>query len=437
MTTLSLVATAVVMGIAGWLSPFAATAFLVAGAIPFYAMHHMLKMEVSGELTGVVLGALGSVAFVRLATRGTLTDRRAQAAALFVSFVLLWYLRWHQEPPAAPTEFGDRSGYFMYVFAVVPFAVGLAVRDLAGVRRLMCWVAGWGALGIATVGAYYATGQPSHSPIYGRWVPIPGMGSIPMALELGMGALAVALVLGAMPGVLAKVLRIVVLAAAAGLIAAVGQRGPFMFFAIAVLGQAALDRGPSGPRRVLVPAFVAIAVGIAALSISGDPAARVLDARNYTAEGNVDRLTLLEFAAEVIPERPLVGWGGSLVGQPVGNNQTWIYVHAAMLDPLVETGLFGALPIWILVGGVLLRAGRLAFSRSSAGASVRSLLPLFAFVFMEYQVSSHISAAKQMWLLIALLVVAGECDEGHGLASDGADPTARRRADARPARGAG
>jgi hypothetical protein len=36
---------------------------------------------------------------------------------------------------------------------------------------------------------------------------------------------------------------------------------------------------------------------------------------------------------------------------------------------------------------------------------IRDFLPLFAFVFLEGQVSSHISAARHMWLATGLLLV--------------------------------
>jgi O-antigen ligase len=390
-----------------WNRPWAGLGFLVAGAIPYYASLHVLGVETSGTLTGAIIGGSGCISLARLLLR----QRRwanPVVIVLFVVFVAIWYLRWYQEPPqlnvtAETADFAERSRVFMIAFAVVPFLGGLLARGEADYRSALSWLAIWGCLGVVIVGLYWALDQPNLSAEgSGRWEPIPSLTGIILSFDMGTGCLALLALCNSKKGRQWHVVRWLAIGIIALLSVRVGQRGPFIFFAIAVM----LNFLIIGSRHVLrSSALIAVAatiIYVVASDVSENyGATRAFDSSNYTAGSNEDRLFLWSKALEFAMERPLFGWGGSLVGLWVGDVR-WMYSHATLLDPLVETGLLGTVPCWAMFILILQSLGR-RWRVPISGQTVGSLIvPFVVYAILESQVMGHVSMSKHMWFALGL-----------------------------------
>src|SRR5438445_6751873 len=120
---------------------------------------------------------------------------------------------------------------------------------------------------------------------------------------------------------------------------------------------------------------------------------RSVAASSYTSDTNEPRLAVLEKGAEIVFQRPLVGWGGSLVGTVVGD-EDWKYIHVVLLDPLVETGIIGAAPFWLLFLLIVRNASRVASDTSIPWSLKAPLLSMFAAAFVEGLISGHVSGTK-------------------------------------------
>jgi O-antigen ligase len=82
-----------------------------------------------------------------------------------------------------------------------------------------------------------------------------------------------------------------------------------------------------------------------------------------------------------------------------------MFSHVLFLDPVIETGIVGAMPFVLLFGVIGARLRALWRQKSAHGGF--AILPMFAFALMESLVSGHISSVKHLWLLAGVLASVG------------------------------
>jgi hypothetical protein len=129
---------------------------------------------------------------------------------------------------------------------------------------------------------------------------------------------------------------------------------------------------------------------------------RTVSAEEYTAEGNEDRLVVIEMALDRVADQPFEGWGSGLLGMPVGHS-AWSYSHVMVLDPLLETGLIGATPFFLLHVLALVRFARLWRSSPETDPALTWVGVAYLYTMLQSQVSGHVSSAKHAWLCTGLL----------------------------------
>ena len=402
---------AIVVLIAAWRWPYEALGFVVTGSIPYYSVLHVTNAETSSEITGLVFGAAGVAAMGRLLTlkgRASLVFS-SPYVILYAVFAGVWYLRWYLEPPSGASfemraGFADRAQVYMLVFSAVPFLGGMAIRsreELMRTFRAMAWCGGVGSLILL---AYWISGAPNLGPGWSaKWEPIRSLTGIILSFDLGAGLLAYLLVSDGLSNRVLRLFRWVPVAIVISELVRVGQRGPFVFLIVALLAYLGI-----GTRRAVIRVGLSMAVLIGVVAFVsleiGDSyhATRAITAQNYTSEENGNRLAILQAAVGFIAERPIEGWGGSLIGQPVGFAEsdlgTWSYSHMMLLDPVLETGLLGALPFWAMYLLATSRFVRLWRSMTSADFALKAILVFFVYTMLESQVMGHVSSSKHAWL---------------------------------------
>ncbi len=405
-----LIATALLLAIA-WTRPFYAIGFLAVGSIPYYAALHLVGQSPSAELTGGLFGGVGVAGLARLAAELTRFRQlvTSRYLLLFLCFVLVWFARWWLDPPVTwrahqMTAFAARAQVLMIVYCCLPFLCGLMMSSRQEMRQLLVATSHIGVLGVLIMLGYWAAGAPHlGSRWLNKWEPIPSLTGIVISLELGLTALA--LVVTEAGTTRSRLARWLVVAGVLAIQVRVGQRGPFVFLLAAIV--AALGMGARGSFVRLGAAAGALAGAVAALSIElsdrlGD--SRATDIAGYTAEGNQDRLAILKTAVELFLERPVLGWGGSLVGTPLAGD-VWDYAHMMLLDLPLETGLLGATPFFALVFFAGRDAGRVWLAHPELRSQLKWVLVPLLFLFLEAQVSGHISSHKHTWLFLGALCV--------------------------------
>jgi hypothetical protein len=395
--------------VAAWRWPYVALAFVIVGATPYYATLQVLGVETSGALTGLVFGAAGAVGIAKILMQ---PEARANVLAsphllLFVVFVVIWLFRWFSELPPSTTlafasDFGTRAPAFMFVFSVFPFIGALAIAGREQLTRLIRAMAAFGLVGIAILLVCWVgdVGSVATGPS-GKWEPIEKLTSIMLSFDLGVGLLALFF---ASEGLEHRGWRLVRWCAAVIVVALmlrIGERGPFVFMISALLTLLFL-RGRGSLVKKAVGVAAILALGVVSMQLQEVyGASRAVSADKYTAEGNEDRLSLIEVALNGITERPIEGWGSGLVGKPVGN-YAWAYSHVMVLDALLETGLIGATPFFGLYLLALVQFVRLWRSHRGDPALVAVAVG-FLYTMLEAQVSGHVSASKHAWLFTGLL----------------------------------
>lgn len=353
-------------------------------------------------ITGGVFSVAGIVAIFRLAGRrpGAWRAFRTATPYLFFAFAATWYVRWLVEPSLVPAEFSRRAPLFMAVFAIMPFIAGITIREQRDCQRLIGHVSRLGLAKLLLVAFYWLGGRAGvtgHA--HQRWSPIPPLAGNLISLDLGFGCLA-AQSLQRRGGWWRTAAQVLWIAAVIAVQVRVGARGPFLFFVICLAVHFVRLQGQSSRRTVAV-IILALAASIAAGTMTSAEyeSSRPLDSGNYSFESNLNRIERVRAAFDLVALRPLLGWGGSLVGRPIASG-LWDYVHFSLLDPLLEGGLVAALPYWLLLW---LTASRLVRGWKRRNPGLVLIGPSALYMFLENQVAGHITSAKQLWLLIGVI----------------------------------
>lgn len=408
------------LGILGYIRPWLGLTFVVAGSVPYYATLNLLGAATSGPLAGLLFGTVGLVSLLSLAIRRRFTFSHPKVLLLFGFFLLIWYLRWWQDPPVAGASggsetFGGRAMIYMAVFAAIPFLAGQLVATADDTRQAIEGLAAWGGLAILIVASYWLRGATNFAPLWsGKWEPIRELTGIMLSIDVGIGCLALLGATAARTGWGWGVARLVLIATAIAITVRVGERGPFLFLILAVGIYFLLRTGARRARQLLSSALaLAFVAAVAMQTADSYDVERTVGVDSYTPEANENRLTLLSHAIHYASERPFLGWGGSLVGRLTSSGASWMYSHMSMMDPLVETGLLGAVPCWILYATILNAFARHMRRGGQPAQWAARVAPLFSYAFMESQVSGHISQARHMWFMssIALSLAAGATSE--------------------------
>ena len=395
------------LAIAAWLRPALGAAFVLTGATVYYVVLESMGIEPSATVTGATFGVTGIASMSRMLREPTRRRHMKQAPLLlFAAFFLLWQVRWWLSPAATvgtAAAFAERAQLYLLVFGAIPFVLGMTFglrQDRDDLIRGMAW---WGGAGIAILIALLLQQSGGAGWMGGRWRPVAGISTITMSIEIGLGALALLSATEGKRGFTWTVLRTVAGVAPAVIQLRIGQRGPFLFFLVSVITFfIANPRGRAVSRAFQVAAIaVVLAATIAGFVEVGD--VRVLQGAGYTAGGNEDRVTLWSSAIAAIADRPFTGWGGELVGQPIGRGW-WVYAHNIFLDPFVETGLLGGALVVMLFATIALGARRAW--RNGLARDLFPMMPPLAFVMLEAQVSGHISTSKYVWLLAGVVAAA-------------------------------
>ena len=414
-----------------WLVPWAAIAFVVNGSVVYYATLNLLNATPSAQLTGAILGVPAGVAALRLMTRPGAASRVARNPSfyLFSIFALIWFARWLIDP-APSTGFGGRALAYMFVFAILPFISGLLIRE-SEVRAALSWLFGFGAAGVVIMLAYWVSGAPTLSTNFtGRWEPIPYVAGGVIALDLGVACLSLFALFPTSRTILAAFSGLLTLLVVA-IDVRLGSRGSFLLLLASLIGSIAIVFKRAGVREAVIRAaglllVVGLAYGLAAPTAgvapppvpSSSPVAagatrepsatdappRVAQAETYLSPqdpSTKERLEILEAALGFIAEKPIFGWGGGLVGRDV-NGHLWDYAHNTLLDPLVETGVIGAVPYWTLFVLVTLSLVTTLRRKTPIANTILPFLPLLAFVFLQSLISGHIANSRHMWLLVGI-----------------------------------
>lgn len=382
-------------------------AFLVSGSVLYYSLLHLLGVPASGELTGVVFGGAAIAAIAKLAwfRRRSPSHAMLVLAALFCWFAFSWYLRWIEAPPRADSyeQFGDRVYVSMAVFGVLAFLGGLSVHDEQDVRQLIQAVAALGLASLIVVLLYWWTGQSGQQSNWdGRWAPIPFLSGITLSFELGLGFLAFSSEVDERRGWRWQLLRLVVVGALVAVCVRVGQRGPLVFLVPSVL-VGGLMRSRSGRIRswTRVAFLASVALAVVLETAKAYESSRAAQGESYTLESNANRVELAIAGTNFFAERPLIGWGGELVGKPLESG-AWQYSHIWMLDSLIETGLMGGMAHWGLVILVLARLSRRWRQSDTMKPVIAGFVPVLLYAFFEGQVSGHVSMAKHLWMFLGV-----------------------------------
>lgn len=462
----TVVAILIASGIVAWLEPWAGIAFVVNGSVLYYAGLDAVNGGPSALLTGSILLVPGGIAVARLVMRRGALRRLARSpfAYLFSTFILIWYARWIMDPPA-PTEFGSRALAYMLVLAVIPFVAGLCVQSANDMRRALVWFFGFGMAGLLIMIGYWIAGAPTQNLNgSGRWEPIPFLAGGLVAVDLAVTCLAFLALWGAhRPKMFFLASALTALAFA--LDVRIGSRGPFLFlpigiaiFVLIVVARFGIRRGAATGVGLAIALLLAFRVAapaaepapplatpvvstpqptIAAPSPTGAPAEtavptvptgatavatapsaatvppadsvtvnvpRVAQAEGYFSPADratKERLEILGAAIRFIGEKPLFGWGGGLVGRDI-NGHPWDYSHTILLDPLVETGIVGALPFWALFALVAL--GAVMLLRQGRGGALELLMiaPVIVFVSLESFVSGNVAVSRHLWFFLGV-----------------------------------
>jgi O-antigen ligase len=69
---------------------------------------------------------------------------------------------------------------------------------------------------------------------------------------------------------------------------------------------------------------------------------------------------------------------------------------------LVETGVVGAVPYWMLYALVALSMIAAFRRRLPIAEALLPLLPLFAYAFIESLVSGHVTVSRHLWLFVGM-----------------------------------
>ena len=415
-----------------WFVPWAAIAFVINGSVAYYAALSLLNVAPSAQLTGAILGVPAGIAALRLMTRPGAVSRVARnpSVYLFSIFVFIWYVRWLIDP-APSTGFGGRALAYMFVFAILPFISGLLIRE-SEVRQALWWLFGFGAAGAVVMLGYWMSGATTLSTNFtGRWEPIPYVPGGVIATDLGVACLSLFALFPAsrpMMAVFSGLFALLVVAIDIRL----GSRGPFILLIACLVGAVAIVFKRAGAREAVIRAAgLVVVLGLAyslaapaaavapppALSGSPIPAGatrepsptdappRVAQADAYASPqdpSTKERLETLQAALRFIAERPIFGWGGGLVGRNI-NGHLWDYAHNTLLDPLVETGIVGAVPYWTLFVLVTLSVIAALRRNGAVGGTLLPLLPLVSFVFLESLISGYVAQSRHLWLLVGFV----------------------------------
>lgn len=397
--------------LAAYFRPWTGVTFVVAGSIPYYVLLDLMHLNTSGPLTGMVFGGSGLVAVSSLLFLKRRKVAYPLAVLLFGFFAFVWYLRWWQEPPFAGASggsetFGQRAMIYMAVFATIPFFGAQLINTEDDFRSAVAGLAFWGGFGILILSLYWITGQRSYAPSWsGKWEPVSQVTGIVLASDVGTGCLALLAVTSRRAGLSWTVARTFLMGMAIALTVRIGERGPFLFLVLA-LGLQLLLRTRGRIRQVFSLAVAVAFLAVIALETADTyESERTVNVDRYTTEANQNRLTLVETGVRYAAQRPLVGWGGSLVGRPMGSASTWMYCHMTLLDPLIETGFLGAIACWLLYSLVLTGLTRRIRGGGKAAELASQIAPLLAYAMLENQVSGHISGARHMWFLASVSVV--------------------------------
>lgn len=419
-----------------WYRPWWAIGFVVNGSVPYYAALDVMQVAPTGPLTGSVVAVPAIVAAARLVLPGRMWANlfRNPFFVLFIAFVLIWYTRWLMDPPA-PTQFGARAIAFMFVFALVPFVCGLSANRTELTRRALMGLLIFGMTSLAIMLAYWAAGAVTHSTSFsGRWEPIPYLSGGLIAIDLGVTCL-VFFTLYPPRRSPSSLLGFALVAAVLAIDVRIASRGPFLFLLLALGLLFTMHAFRGGWSRTAVQLLGLAAALFAALTIAGPlsgvappptpkpaslatsspipssvqrsptPPPRVEALEGYFSPSDLstkERLNILQAALGFVAAKPVIGWGGSLVGREV-NGHPWDYSHNVLLDPWVETGVVGAIPYWsifVALGYGLVRLLR----RQTPGTELAvAMLPLLAFVLLEGQVSGHVATSRALWLVVGLV----------------------------------
>jgi O-antigen ligase len=407
-----------------WLVPWAAVAFVINGSVVYYATLGLLNVPPSAQLTGAILGVPAGVAALRLMTRSGAASRVARNPGLYLfsMFALIWYARWLIDP-APSTGFGGRALAYMFVFAILPFISGLLIRE-SEIREALWWLFGFGAAGVVVMLGYWIGGGATFSTNFtGRWEPIPYVPGAVIAIDLGVACLSLFALFPTsrtIVAVLSGLLTLFVVAIDIRL----GSRGPFLLLIACLCVCIAVVLKRAGAREALIRGagllvVLALAYGLASPAAavapppvsSGspeqpatNPVPRVAQADSYLSPqdpSTKERLEIFEAALGFIAQRPIFGWGGGLVGRDI-NGHLWDYAHNTFLDPLVETGVIGAIPYWTLFVLITLSLVEAIRRKAAVLHTLLPLFPLFAFALLESLISGHVANSRQMWLFVGI-----------------------------------
>jgi O-antigen ligase len=167
------------------------------------------------------------------------------------------------------------------------------------------------------------------------------------------------------------------------------------------------------PRRAAAAIGVALAVlvMVSPLIPSWLPDRDTLrENREIISNSGFHRLLIWKFVGEKIAERPVLGWGfntsrsipgaGRDLDRKIGAPALPLHPHNASLQIWLELGLPGAALGAVLIGGIMIRIGRMAAARIDKAASAALVLGIATIGNLSY-------GAWQSWWLAAIWLSAG------------------------------
>lgn len=398
-----IVGCACIAGLA-WARPWLAIGFVVLGSVPYYALLQVLGVQTSAALTGGVFAAAGAGALARV---GGSWSGRGRHLVLFGAFVGLWYIQWTLNPPPLISsdveDFASRASLLMVAFGILPFLVGMSASTRERQEKLLGGLAFWGASAILVGVMFWVLGMPNLGPEWSmKWEPIRYLTGIIFALDVALGSILLLGLWAGRHGTVWLITKATVVVVSGLLVMRIGQRGPFLSYVAGLLVLTLSERTGRRRRLIVAASMLAVIAGLGVF-VSENYTARPVAMESYSADANLSRLALLERGARAILEKPVLGWGGSLVGESVGE-ESWRYLHVFLLDPILETGLVGAFLLWWLFYDVLSILWR---ARRTDRTGV-TMAAVFVAAFLEGQLSGHVSGAKHIWLLTGMVVAAGQ-----------------------------